>query len=108
MSDDGYLAAIDEPGGAHREFSYDSSGLLQIYKKPNQATTSFTYDDMGRLVHEDMPGGGSWTLTRTGPTLDNVNAPVHVAAVSGRMKKRRSEQLGLGNAVSKSASMGQN
>ena len=86
MSDDGYLAAIDEPGGAHREFSYDSSGLLQMYKKPNQATTSFIYDDMGRLVHEDMPGGGSWTLTRTGPTLDNVNAPVHVAAVSAEGK----------------------
>ena len=86
MSDDGYLAAIDEPGGAHREFSYDSSGLLQMYKKPNQATTSFIYDDMGRLVHEDMPGGGSWTLTRTGPTLDNVNAPVHVSAVSAEGK----------------------
>ena len=86
MSDDGYLTAIDEPGGAHREFSYDSGGLLQTYKKPNQATASFTYDGMGRLVHEDMPGGGSWTLTRTGPTPQNVTAPVQVSAVSAEGK----------------------
>jgi RHS repeat-associated protein len=86
MTGDGYLATVDEPGGAHREFTYDSGGLLQTYKKPNQATASFTYDEMGRLVHEDMPGGGSWTLTRTGPTLQNVRAPVHVAAVSAEGK----------------------
>jgi RHS repeat-associated protein len=86
ITDDAYLATIDEPGGAHREFTYDSGGLLQTYKKPNQATASFTYDDMGRLVHEDMPGGGSWTLTRTGPTSQNVLAPVHVTAVSGEGK----------------------
>jgi RHS repeat-associated protein len=86
MSADGYLVAVDEPGGAHREFTYDSGGLLQTYKKPNQATSSFTYDQMGRLVHEDMPGGGSWTLTRTGPTPQNVRAAVHVSAVSAEGK----------------------
>ncbi|HJX51200.1 MAG TPA: RHS repeat-associated core domain-containing protein [Polyangia bacterium] len=86
MTEDGYLAAIDEPGGARREFSYDSGGLLQTYKKPNQATASFTYDEMGRLVHEDMPGGGSWTLTRTGPTPQDVSAPVHVSTVSAEGK----------------------
>jgi RHS repeat-associated protein len=86
MTEDGYLAAVDEPGGAHREFTYDSGGLLKTYKKPNQATASFIYDEMGRLVHEDMPGGGSWTLTRTGPTLQNLRAPVHVTAVSAEGK----------------------
>ena len=83
---DGYLTAIDEPGGAHREFTYDGGGLLKSYKKPNQATSSFTYDDMGRLVHEDRPGGGSWTLTRTGPTPQNPKAALNVAAVSAEGK----------------------
>jgi YD repeat-containing protein len=41
---------------------------------------------MGRLVHEDMPGGGSWTLTRTGPTPQNVTSPVQVSAVSAEGK----------------------
>jgi len=66
LSSDGYLATIDEPGGAHREFTYDSGGLLKTYLHPNLATTSFTYDNMGRITHEDMPDGGSWTLTRLG------------------------------------------
>jgi RHS repeat-associated protein len=83
---DGYLSAIDEPGGAHREFTYTSGGLLESYKKPTQATTSFTYDELGRLVHEDMPGAGSWTLTRTGPTPQDVRAPLQVSAVSAEGK----------------------
>jgi RHS repeat-associated protein len=82
LSPDGYLATIDEPGGAHREFTYDSGGLLKTYLHPNLATTSFAYDNMGRLQHEDMPDGGSWTLTRTGPTPQNPLAPVTVTTVS--------------------------
>jgi RHS repeat-associated protein len=82
LSPDGYLSTIDEPGGAHREFTYDSGGLLKTYLHPNAATTSFDYDNMGRITHEDMPGGGSWTLTRTGPTPQNPTAPVNVTAVS--------------------------
>jgi YD repeat-containing protein len=41
MSDDGYLTAIDEPGGAHREFSYDSGGCCRPTKsriRPRRAS----------------------------------------------------------------------
>ena len=82
----GYLAAIDEPGGAHREFTYTSGGLLESYRKPTQATATFTYDELGRLVHEDMPGGGSWSLTRAGPTPLEPYAPLQVSAASAEGK----------------------
>jgi RHS repeat-associated protein len=88
MSDDGYLAAVDEPGGAHREFTYDSGGLLQSYKKPNQAVTTFAYDESGRIVSEQMPGGCSWTLTRTGPTPQDPNQPVVVSLTSATGRTR--------------------
>jgi len=57
MSDDGYLAASTSRAAAHREFTYDSGGLLQSYRKPNQAVTTFCYDESGRIVSEQMPGG---------------------------------------------------
>jgi len=49
--------AVDEPGGEHREFTYDSGGLLQSYKKPNQAVTTFAYDESGRMSVSRCPAG---------------------------------------------------
>jgi len=83
---DGYLSDIDEPGGAHRSFTYYDGGLLKTYAKPNNASWSFKYDELGRLVHEDMPEGGSWALSRTGPTTQDPTAPIHVTAVSAEGK----------------------
>jgi RHS repeat-associated protein len=86
--DDGYLAALDQPGDIHHEFTYHPGGLLHTFQNPNGNVSTFSYDDLGRVTGEQMPGGCSWTLTRTGPAAGNIKAPVRVAVTSAEGRTR--------------------
>jgi len=81
--DDGYLATLDHPGARRHELTYYEGGLLQTFQNPNGQVSTFTYDDLGRVTGEEMPGGCSWTLTRTGgPSAGDPKAPVQVSVRS--------------------------
>jgi RHS repeat-associated core domain len=98
MGPDGYLAAVDEPGGIHHEYTYysdDKDGLLNTYTNPRGNSSSFSYDDLGRLAGEAMPAGSSWTLARTGPTQQNPKATVQVTLTSAM---GRAQNYSIGSA----------
>ena len=87
-ADDGYLVALDQPGGIHHELTYYDGGLLRTFRNPNGNVSTFSYDDLGRVTGEQMPGGCSWALSRTGPTPANIKAPVQVTITSAEGRAR--------------------
>jgi RHS repeat-associated protein len=86
---DGYLASVVSPGGAAYQFQY-SNGLLTLETDPRNGVHQFTYDGEGRLIQDQNPSGGGWTIfgppgsgTSSMASRTSSMASQAVSAVSG-------------------------
>jgi RHS repeat-associated protein len=61
----GYLSQVTDPAGNIVRLVTSDSGLLTSMTDANGNTHSFEYDQMGRLLKDSDPAGGSLSLART-------------------------------------------
>lgn len=66
---DGYLEAVENGAGERIEMAY-VAGQMTSMKNARDFIKSVAYDTDGRLLREELPGGGGLTLTRTGTDRD--------------------------------------
>ena len=62
---DGFIALIQQPGGATDSFTYAKGGLMTSHTVPGGGAAFFTYDAGGLLTSVTQPGGATQALTRS-------------------------------------------
>ncbi|WP_303900977.1 NHL domain-containing protein [Thiohalomonas denitrificans] len=65
LDEHGYLAAVSDPAGESHSMSYTAGGLLTSMTKPSGAQSIYDYDQVGRLIRDEDPVDGGWSLVRT-------------------------------------------
>jgi RHS repeat-associated protein len=67
-----YLARITNPAGEADVLAYTAGGLLTSLTNARSATATKTYDLDGRLIYDQDPAGGTWTLARTDTATGDI------------------------------------
>ncbi len=63
INNEGYATQIQGPGSITHTMGYTTDGLLTSYTNPNHYTFTYEYDALGRLIKDNAPNGGGWTIT---------------------------------------------
>jgi RHS repeat-associated protein len=96
VDENGYLSAITNPSGEVRSYSYEPDGLMQTFTDPRSSVHAFYYDELGRLLRDENPAGGSKQLERT----DHADGySVSVTTALGRSTLHDVKHLGTGDEV---------
>jgi RHS repeat-associated protein len=90
-----YLVTLTNPANETHQMHYTADGLLAVYTDPRNQTASYHYDTLGRLIRDDAPKGGGWTLEST----DNANngRTVTMTSGEGRITRYQVEPLTTGD-----------
>ncbi|OUR89322.1 hypothetical protein A9Q81_21925 [Gammaproteobacteria bacterium 42_54_T18] len=63
---DGYIKQVINPNDEIYDLTYDvaGGGLLEVFEDPEHNISTMKYDNLGKLILDENPIGGSWVLDR--------------------------------------------
>jgi YD repeat-containing protein len=80
----GYLARVTDPSGQSWEMAYAPDGLMRTFTDRNGNRSEYTFDADGRLVRDEDPVAGGWSLERQA-----LETGYSVTMTSGEGRARR-------------------
>jgi RHS repeat-associated protein len=106
LDQDGFLSALDYPGGDDLGFTYTDDGRLHTTTDARDHVTTFEYDDAGRLVEDLAPGAAApQTLARVGHDLGwEVNHESAEGVATRYLTEPASDESEVTRSVSRDAS----